>query len=613
MNKIWNTIRMTPVLLVLAFVPLIVTAKKYVVGLDGYTWFSNLKESTDLFLYWKGQALILLAFFMMACLLASLVKKSFMPEWKRLCTPELLWLCIYLLLAVVSSLMSEYRSFALWGSYEQWEGLFILLAYGVLLIYTYLMVDSDQVIRLVVYGIVAGGFLMGLLGTFQFMGMDLFRGSAGQAIMNLLSDTKMEYSFNFSKGWVYATLYNPNYVGSYAALFLPVLVGVAMIENKKLSRFWTFTAMAGACLMVITLLGSQSLTGCVGILVSLLFLLIYHWHGIFSTLGWKKLAAWAAGLGILAALSAGLFPNEIQYAVDKLFHPKEDTYMVQQMLSSERGLKVTTVEDKTFYVVLTGDEDVPLKVTDADGKERALSFHEEGNYYTLAEDTYDYVRDGSRIAQIRLYKTVVPMDSSIYEAVRVVDHQFVYEKDKFWTIVRIGDEYQILNVFNKLDSLREIPSAGFADCQHFGDKRGYIWSRTIPLLKDHILTGSGPSTFTLVYPNDDYIGKMNMNYNGVTVTKPHNMYLQIWTQTGLVSLLAFLLLFFWYFIRSLRLYWNRPLDTLPEKIGRLLMVSLFGYMVTGIANDSTVAVAPVFWVMLGFGMAVNRMVRRERK
>ena len=39
-----------------------------------------------------------------------------------------------------------------------------------------------------------------------------------------------------------------------------------------------------------------------------------------------------------------------------------------------------------------------------------------------------------------------------------------------------------------------------------------------------------------------------------------------------------------------------------------VMVALFGYMVTGIANDSTVAVAPVFWGMLGFGMAVNRMV-----
>ena len=85
------------------------------------------------------------------------------------------------------------------------------------------------------------------------------------------------------------------------------------------------------------------------------------------------------------------------------------------------------------------------------------------------------------------------------------------------------------------------------------------------------------------------------------------MYLQIWTQTGLFSLIAFLLLFFWYFVKSVRLYWNSPLETVPQKIGITIMAALFGYMVTGFANDSTVAVAPVFWGMLGFGMAVNKM------
>lgn len=607
MEKTWRTIRTVPVLLALAFVPLIVTAKKYDIGLNGYPQFTNSSTSTDLFLYWKGQALILLAFLMMACLLVSLAKKEWMPEWCRMRSPEILWLGSYLALSVLSSLLSQYPSFAIWGSYEQWEGMFILLAYGILLLYVYLTVDTEWIIRLVVYGLVAGGFLMGLLGTFQFLGMDLFRGNVGQAIMNLLSENKMSYTFNFSEGWVYASLYNPNYVGSYAALLLPVLVSVALMEWKKLSRFWTMTAMLGSCLMTVTLLGSHSLTGCVGVIASVLFVLLYQWRRIVAYLGWKKLIAGAVGLGVFMAAMTVLFPEQVGAGTDKLFHPKEDTHMIRQMVSATEGLKITTVGEKSFYVELTGEEQSPLKAADAEGKELALTFHESGNYYTLKEHSYDYVKDGVTIAEPRFYKTVVTVDTVNYNAVRVVDHQFVYEKDKAWTIAKIGNEYRIYNAFKKIDQLCEIPAIGFADCQHFGDKRGYIWSRTIPLLKDFIVTGSGPSTFTMIFPNNDYVGKMNMNYDGVTVTKPHNMYLQIWTQTGLLSLMAFLLLFFWYFVKSIRLYWNWPLETIPEKIGMAVMVALFGYMVTGIANDSTVAVAPVFWGMLGFGMAVNRM------
>ena len=104
-----------------------------------------------------------------------------------------------------------------------------------------------------------------------------------------------------------------------------------------------------------------------------------------------------------------------------------------------------------------------------------------------------------------------------------------------------------------------------------------------------------------------------MNYNGVPVTKPHNMYLQIWTQTGVLSLLAFLLLFILYFIDSIRLYYNRKNYSVLESFGVAFLVAVFSYMVTGLANDSTVAVAPVYWGMLGIGMAINRIVKTSQK
>ena len=35
------------------------------------------------------------------------------------------------------------------------------------------------------------------------------------------------------------------------------------------------------------------------------------------------------------------------------------------------------------------------------------------------------------------------------------------------------------------------------------------------------------------------------------------------------------------------------------------------YMIAGIANDSNVCTAPVFWGMLGLGLAVNRMLVKK--
>ena len=68
-----RSFRLIPALLAVALVPLIVTAKQYNLDLSRYSWFSNGSSSTDIFLYWKGQALIFLSFLMVAVALFLLV------------------------------------------------------------------------------------------------------------------------------------------------------------------------------------------------------------------------------------------------------------------------------------------------------------------------------------------------------------------------------------------------------------------------------------------------------------------------------------------------------------------------------------------------------------
>lgn len=99
------------------------------------------------------------------------------------------------------------------------------------------------------------------------------------------------------------------------------------------------------------------------------------------------------------------------------------------------------------------------------------------------------------------------------------------------------------NPQGRLDKLRKVDSIGFENNYDFATRRGYIWSRTFPMLKSTALIGVGADNFVYEFPNNDYVGKVNSEFNAQLITKPHNMYLQIWTQDGMLACLALIALY----------------------------------------------------------------------
>lgn len=49
-----------------------------------------------------------------------------------------------------------------------------------------------------------------------------------------------------------------------------------------------------------------------------------------------------------------------------------------------------------------------------------------------------------------------------------------------------------------------------------------------------------------------------------------------------------------------------------HKVAVAILCSASGYMVVGLANDSSVCVAPLFWILMGLGFAVNHMIKRSK-
>jgi len=67
------------------------------------------------------------------------------------------------------------------------------------------------------------------------------------------------------------------------------------------------------------------------------------------------------------------------------------------------------------------------------------------------------------------------------------DIEFVYKNGKL----------QIVGYNGKLTDIREVETFGFKGKKSFASGRGYIWSRTIPLLRKALFIGYGSDTFIL--------------------------------------------------------------------------------------------------------------------
>jgi O-antigen ligase len=164
----------------------------------------------------------------------------------------------------------------------------------------------------------------------------------------------------------------------------------------------------------------------------------------------------------------------------------------------------------------------------------------------------------------------------------------------------------ILGMRNNIYGLEEVESYGFEGKEMFASKRGYIWSRTIPLLDEAVLTGYGPDTFAIFFPQEDVLGKFK--YYGTAkkiVDKPHNFYLQIWVNTGLISLIAVITLFVGYFLRNFINYFSNNLKNYYSQVGLAFFAAFAAYAAAAFFNDSVLSVAPVFWTILGLGIAVE--------
>lgn len=578
-----------PICIVIAVIPFIVHQSVYQTYLENYSWIQqDHAYAMDLFLYAKGVAVCILAI-IMACLWIKA------KAWKKDLLIESCPIIMYIILALFSTLASVDKNVSIHGAEDQMESVFVLLSYMIILTYCMYTVENGRMIEWIQKAVLVATFVMCTIGIFQMLELDIFRTDFGKWLITLGSE-QSNLEFTTELGTMYATLYNPNYVGSFTALLFPCAVCYTVSTDKKKNKA---IGIIASILLIACTLGAHAKNAIISIALGLILLAVIYRKRILKhvkLLGIVALITFVSLLGINFATDNSI-GRTLQQLATTLMTTQAVDHELQEIHTGDEELEVVLKED-TLHIQYFINEDgtVYFIFQDADGN--YVDYNIENAVLTFPKETLSCLQ-------------VEPcMIDDIYGFSVTVDGVSWY----FSNQVNDGT-YYFYNYAGKYVKLEKSDEAVFTNCPGLLSGRGYIWAKTIPLLKKYIFLGSGPDTFQLVFPQNDYVDQATKFAPNMLVTRAHSMYLQTAVQTGIISLLCILALYFIYFVKSIILY-NRIFksgleltSTVHAGIG--FYVGTFSYMISGISNDSLPVTAPLFWCLLGCGIATNYMLSNE--
>lgn len=575
-------IYLIPLLVLLCSHPLFLRLYKYDNGLGDYAWMAQSEGCMDLFLHGKMILFECICIACVICLLYYLFRENQLLHLPK----AFLLLAGYAVLAFASTMLSDYRQFGFSGIQEQFENIWCLIGYVLVIVYVYLMVQNRQHVRMLLYALLIGSLIIGFIGVFQFIGHDLLMTDFARQfyVPGSLRGTLLNVAFGV--GTVYMTLYNPGYVGLYTSLVCPILIVLAFYDEKIPVRV---LSVVSCIFLVIGTVGSRTVGGYIGLGVSFFVLLVMMLRK-WCTMKRNVLLAILGCLALVLVAAGG--------------------FLLYRMLHTDAAsdsYKLTSIEETDDYVefcyndiyfrekMYVADNAVYLDFTDRNGEPIACDYDESSMVYTLTAPGLEGITSYS----VNILDTYIGFTT----AMDGKDWTFTYTyKDEDLS-------YYTVNAMNRLDKDITSESAVFTGHYRLFNGRGYIWAKTIPLLKHYLLLGSGADSFALVFPQSDYVSAYQGGYENMLITKPHCIYLQVAVQTGVLSLLLLLAFYLWYAADCLKLYFLKQIPDDRTAFAVAIFSATTGFLVLSLINDSTICVTPVFCALLGIGLALNRINR----
>ena len=590
-------------------------------------WLMQMDIIADSFVFWKSVFLtipaVVIAFYFITDYLTSKNKFDLKPYFKR---PQVILSLGYLLFVIISAIASRYPYTAWLGTFHREEGALMWVAYFIVFAAAMFYVREPKYTKPVLYGLTFSSILMGLVGVSQLVGRDFFDTAFAEWLVTLGVAVE-EFSTIFTMA--HGTLFNPNTFGKYTAMVAPILLLTGLVYDGK--RCVKALMLLGGALMLVGVFASSSLGGLVGIVSAASMLVVTYICNFIYRKVKSDDAAERANIGRIGVMFGGV---AVIVVLSLLFVPLLNSRVTTLFARLQEAAAAETTTQERF--VFDGDSILAYR-----GNDRLLSM----TVRTLdqAADNWLTVRDGSG-------QEVVPTQHSPltermpgghvyhvpgFRTVQVQRHTdglivlpegqglpffLTYLNGQIYGFRPPAGEAMIEQMSGptldlediRLASPSNIPAWGFEGRETWGSSRGYIWSRSFPLMPRRAIIGSGPDTFINVFPQYDLAGlQLAFNNPYQIVDKAHNLFIQTWITTGGISAILLFALFAHYLFTTFVGVVKSKGDTLFSYGLRLgLLAGISGFVMSGMATDSTVGSTGVFFVLLGMGYGVNEYVKK---
>lgn len=565
----------------------LIRVKVYSSIYNDFDWYTQGDTLVDLCAYFRMQAFLTVT----ALSSVQIIYELLCTGAKYIKTRAYIPMLIYAAFVLLAFLLSDYKQVAKIGYIERFEGTFVHIAYMLILFYAMNSLRTEKAAKAIFFAFAISCALLSFWGIAQTIGIDV----------NNLPDWlivppdligKASVSSTKAQNIVKLFFSNRNYSSYFLAMPIPLFAMLCIGEGRRTAKIM-LAALVG--LLFFSLYGSDSLGGMFAAAVVFIFAL--------ALFGFKRIKGWAKSIALIAvfviiATAAGM--------------PK-----IIGQLKTVEGLDTGFGIIKTAYADEPAEPQalLPSKIDYVKTEGTNIIYSFDGEAVTIeTEDTRIKSvtkADGNELSANNEYFT----SETVFDEANQIDFLYIYTEHARWDYITFSGEIYFVSPGGSSVKLGEVPSLGFKNSEGFGTNRGYIWSRTLPLIKDTILVGHGADTYTLYFPHHDYAGKYNNNmFNNtlnILVDKPHNIYLGIAVNIGVLGLISLLTLYGIYIVKSFKLYRKAEYSSYLEFLGAGILLAVIGYLAGGLTNDSTVQITPVFYVILGLGFAVNSMVEER--
>ncbi|MFV0440454.1 MAG: O-antigen ligase family protein [Lachnospirales bacterium] len=474
---------------------------------------------------------------------------------------KILFSSLLVISVVLSYIFSDYKYLARFGAYERFEGIWTHFSYVIIFIYSLQFFRKEGAFKVFSYAVLFSAFIVGGIGTLQYFGVDIFNNE----ILKTL--TYKNYDIQINSQGSFTTMYNTNTSASYSILMIYVLFLIAILNTNKGVKI---VSVIDLCLLSITVFNSMSEATFIAAAISILVVVVIYIISLFLNGNAKKLKICIISISGIVVLSiVFLFTTGLSNKIlDKL--SKESTFVKYEQIGNEfifynkynDYIKVVTNDDS--YEVYNNEELLGVRT------------NEDMEYVNVHTDEFSDVEVGNYIAD----------DGNTYIAFN----------EYFYIVNDYNDPYIVSK--NGFEKNVQSTYIGFENYPTAMTNRGYIWSRSIPLLVKNPIFGYGSDAFIDIFPNNDVAIKSFIGFTYILVDKPHSIYLNMWISNGILYLLGFMGIVSIIFYDKFKLLYELKGNNVKRIAICIYIGGMVAYLINGMATDNLVVIVMTFWVYL---------------